>query len=84
MERLRRSAEAAGTLPLIEELPEGWEPSLGIGDDHGIALILLVSGIARAIAAAIDLRTPQYSLFSRRYAHAADGELTSTREGTNS
>lgn len=84
MERLRRSAEATGTLPLIEELPEGWEPSLGIGDDRGIALILLVSGIARVIVAAIDLRTPQYSLLSRRYAHAADEELTSTREGTNS
>jgi hypothetical protein len=84
VERLRRSAEAAGALPLIEELPEGWEQSLGTGDDRGIALILLVSGSARVILAAIDLRTPQYSLLSRRYTHAAEEEPTSAREGTNS
>lgn len=73
-------------IPLLrtEEGLRPWEPVLGIGDNRGIALILLVSGIACVILAAIALRTPQYSLLSRRYAQAADEELTSTREGLTS
>ena len=73
-------------IPLLrtEEGLRPWEPLLGTGDNRGIALILLVSGIACVILAAIAMRTPQYRLLSHRYAHAADEELTPAREGTHS
>ncbi len=73
-------------IPLLrtEEGLRPWEPLLGTGDNRGIALILLFSGIACVTLAAIALRTPQYTLLSRRYAHAADEELTPAHEGTDS
>ena len=61
-------------IPLLrtEEGLRPWVPLLGAGDNRGIALILLVSGIACMLVAAIALRTPQYRLLSHRYAHAAE------------
>lgn len=49
-----------------------WEPLLGTGNNRGIALILLVSGIACVILTVIAMRTPQYRLLSRRYADTAE------------
>lgn len=52
-----------------------WEPVLGAGDNRGIALILLVSGIACVLLAIIAMRTPQYRLLSREYADSAEEDL---------
>ncbi len=73
-------------IPLLrtEEGLRPWAPLLGTGDNRGIALILLISGAACVILAAIALRTPQYRLLSRRYAHAADEEFAPTREAMDS
>ncbi|MFT4136350.1 MFS transporter [Microbacterium sp.] len=49
-----------------------WAPLLGTGNNRGIALILLLAGIACALLAAIAMRTPQYRLLSYRYAAAGE------------
>ena len=56
-------------IPLLrtEEGMRTWEPLLGSGLNRGIALILLISGIACVILTAIAMRTPQYRLLSHQY-----------------
>lgn len=63
-------------IPLLrtEEGLRTWEPLLGTGHNRGIALILLISGIACAAVAVLAMCTPQYRLLSDRYLNSADGE----------
>ncbi len=64
-------------IPLLrtEEGLRPWKPLLGTGDNRGIALILLVAGLACVMLAVIAMRTPQYRLLSREYADSAEESL---------
>lgn len=61
-------------IPLLrtEEGLRPGEPLLVAGDNCGIALILLLSGIACVIFAAIAMRSPQYRMLSRQYSGTTD------------
>lgn len=61
-----------------------WEPLLGTGNNRGIALILLISGIACVLLAIIAMRTPQYRLLSREYADSAEGSLVDDNRAATS
>ncbi|GAA2264310.1 multidrug efflux MFS transporter Cmr [Glycomyces scopariae] len=57
-----------------------WEWLLGTGESRGIALLLLIGGVATAAFACIALLAPQYRLLSERYQAAAAKETAEAEE----